>query len=85
MADDLPLDPALPEPVRDHLGQQLRTVFTTGETVPDYLGDPAAPEAFAPQLKRLEVRLKTHEEGTGAVEHALDGLVEDLTGKPPQP
>ncbi|KQO65438.1 hypothetical protein ASF41_06565 [Methylobacterium sp. Leaf111] len=84
MADDSTLDPALPEPVRDHLGQQLRTVFTTGETVPDYLGDPAAPEAFAPQLKRLEVRLKTHEEGTVAVEQALEGLLGDL-GAAPKP
>ncbi|WP_082476094.1 hypothetical protein [Methylobacterium sp. Leaf99] len=81
---DHPLpDAALPEPVRDHLGQQLRSVFTTDEAVPEYLGDPVTPAAFGPQLKRLEVRLKTHEEGTGAVESALDGLVEDLTGKPP--
>ncbi|KQP30802.1 hypothetical protein ASF49_12550 [Methylobacterium sp. Leaf104] len=84
MSDESTLEPALPEPVRDHLGQQLRTVFTTGETVPDYLGDPAAPEAFAPQLKRLEVRLKTHEEGTVAVEQALEGLLGDL-GAAPKP
>lgn len=91
MAGDLPPDPALPEPVRDHLGQQLRSVFTTDEVVPQYLGDPMVPEAFEPQIKRLEVRLKTHEEGTGAVEQALEDLLgadllpaEDvlLTGNP---
>ena len=75
MAGDLPPDPALPEPVRDHLGQQLRSVFTTDEVVPQYLGDPMVPEAFEPQIKRLEVRLKTHEEGTGAVEQALEDLL----------
>ncbi|WP_264050376.1 hypothetical protein [Methylobacterium flocculans] len=82
MADDLPPDPALPEPVRDHLGQQLRSVFTTADSVPQYLGDPVVPEAFEPQIKRLEVRLKTHEEGTGAVEQALDGLLGDLGADP---
>lgn len=81
---DHPLpDAALPEPVRDHLGQQLRSVFTTQEAVPEYLGDPVVPEEFGPQLKRLETRLKTHEEGTIAVEQALDGLLGDLTGKAP--
>ena len=82
MADDLPPDPALPEPVRDHLGQQLRSVFTTADAVPQYLGDPVVPEAFEPQIKRLEVRLKTREEGTGAVEQALDGLLGDLGADP---
>ena len=76
--DDIPGDAALPEPVRDHLGQQLRSVFTTEEALPQYLGDPVAPEIFEPQLKRLEVRLKTHEEGTVAVEQALETLLGDL-------
>lgn len=71
-------DAALPEPVRDHLGQQLRSVFTSADDVPQFLGDPAVPEEFAPQLRRLETRLKTHEEGTVAVEQALDGLLDDL-------
>ncbi|KQP61527.1 MULTISPECIES: hypothetical protein [unclassified Methylobacterium] len=71
---------ALPEPVRDHLGQQLRSVFTTGDGVPDYLGDPVVPEEFEPQIKRLEVRLKTHEEGTEAVAQALDQILGDLGG-----
>ena len=76
------VDPALPEPVRDHLGQQLRSVFTTQDDAPKFLGDPAVPEEFEPQLRRLEIRLKTHEEGTGAVEQALDGLLDDLKVPP---
>ncbi|GJE17911.1 hypothetical protein [Methylobacterium marchantiae] len=74
----LEVDPALPEPVRDHLGQQLRSVFATNDDAPRFLGDPAVPEEFAPQLRRLETRLKTHEEGTVAVEQALDGMLDDL-------
>jgi len=82
---DTPTDPksTLPEPVRDHLGQQLRSVLPVGTDKPRFLGDDPVPDAFEPQIRRLETRLKTHEEGTGAVESALDGLVEDLTGKPP--
>ncbi len=83
MSDHPQPEAALPEPVRDHLGQQLRSVFTTAEPVPEYLGDPVVPADFAPQIKRLETRLKTHEEGTIAVEQALDGLLGDLTGKAP--
>lgn len=78
---------ALSEPVRDHLGQQLRTVFTTGEGVPQYLGDPVVPDEFEPQIKRLQVRMKTHEEGTQAVAQALDEILGDLndpsTGRSP--
>lgn len=81
MSDHPQPDAALPEPVRDHLGQQLRSVFTTDEAVPEYLGDPVVPPAFEPQIKRLETRLKTHEEGTIAVEQALEGLLGDLTSK----
>lgn len=79
------IDPALPEPVRDHLGQQLRSVFATHDGAPQFLGEPAVPEEFAPQLRRLETRLKTHEEGTGAVEEALDGLLDDLKSLPASP
>ncbi|MCJ2128066.1 hypothetical protein [Methylobacterium sp. E-045] len=81
-ASGVEVDPALPEPVRDHLGQQLRSVFTTQDEAPKFLGDPSVPEEFAPQLRRLEIRLKTHEEGTGAVEQALDGLLDDLKAPP---
>ncbi len=85
MRDDVPTDAALPEPVRDHLGQQLRTVFTTGEAAPQYLGDPVVPEEFAPQIERLETRLKTHEEGTVAVEQALDRILDALGVQPDDP
>lgn len=78
-----PPEPALSEPVRDHLGQQLRSVFATGDGVPEYLGDPVLPEAFVPQIKRLETRLKTHEEGTEAVAQALDRILGDLNITPP--
>ncbi|MBX9932192.1 MAG: hypothetical protein K2Y56_11740 [Methylobacterium sp.] len=70
----------LPEPVRDHLGQQLRAVFTADDGVPNYLGEPVVPEVFEPQIERLEVRLKTHEEGTDAVAQALDDILGDLAG-----
>ncbi|WP_375410336.1 hypothetical protein [uncultured Methylobacterium sp.] len=81
--DVVPKEGVLSEPVRDHLGQQLRTVFTTGDGVPQYLGDPVVPEEFGPQIKRLEVRLKTHEEGTEAVAQALDQILGDLNRPPP--
>lgn len=81
-ARDTASNAALSEPVRDHLGQQLRTVFATGDGVPQYLGDPVVPDEFEPQLKRLEVRMKTHEEGTQAVAEALDQILGDLNGSP---
>ncbi|MEA1832501.1 hypothetical protein U8607_10440 [Methylobacterium durans] len=74
--EDAASDPVLPEPVRDHLGQQLRTVYNVDAGKPQYLGDEAVPQAFEPQIKRLETRLKTHEEGTIAVEGALDRILD---------
>jgi len=68
----------LPEPVRDHLGQQLRGVLPVGTDKPRFLGDDPVPEAFEPQIRRLETRLKTHEEGTGAVGQALDQILDAL-------
>ncbi|GJE44371.1 hypothetical protein [Methylobacterium soli] len=77
MRDDDPQPQVvLPEPVRDHLGQQLRTVYTVDGGKPQYLGDDVLPQEFEPQIKRLETRLKTHEEGTVAVEHALDRILD---------
>ncbi|MER2264457.1 hypothetical protein [Methylobacterium oxalidis] len=79
MADDeAGQNPVLPEPVRDHLGQQLRTVYNVESDKPRYLGDEAVPQVFEPQIKRLETRLKTHEEGTSAVEGALDRILDAL-------
>ncbi|MDR7038289.1 MULTISPECIES: hypothetical protein [Methylobacterium] len=74
--DDTESDPVLPEPVRDHLGQQLRTVYHVDAGKPEFLGDEAVPKAFEPQIKRLETRLKTHEEGTAAVGDALDRILD---------
>ncbi|GJD33946.1 hypothetical protein [Methylobacterium aerolatum] len=77
--------PVLPEPVRDHLGQQLRGSLPV-EDKPRFLGDePAIPETFEPQLRRLETRLKTHEEGTVAVEEALDQILDAFGVKPDEP
>lgn len=70
-------NPPLPESVRDHLGHELRGVLTETTPEPRYLGDePNIPEKFEPQIRRLETRLKTHEEGTDAVEHALDRILD---------
>ena len=74
--------PVLPEPVRDHLGQHLRSVLTVAEDKPRFLGEDPVPEAFAPQIRRLETRLKTHEEGTGAVGQALDRILDALGVNP---
>lgn len=71
----------LPEPVRDHLGQQLRGVLPVAST-PRFLGDDPLPESFAPQIRRLETRLKSHEEGTGAVGEALDQILDALGVNP---
>ncbi|SDA25536.1 hypothetical protein SAMN02799622_03664 [Methylobacterium sp. UNC378MF] len=81
---DTPTEPnaTLPEPVRDHLGQQLRGVLPVEADKPRFLGDDPVPEAFEPQIRRLETRLKTHEEGTGAVGQALDQILDALGVKP---
>ncbi|MGA4550501.1 hypothetical protein [Methylorubrum aminovorans] len=76
--EKLPDSPPLPESVRDHLGHELRGVLTETAPEPRFLGDEpsAVPEKFEPQIRRLETRLKTHEEGTEAVEQALDRILD---------
>lgn len=82
MSDDhTDLSAILPEPVRYHLGQQLRGALPVAGT-PRFLGDDPVPDAFAPQIRRLETRLKTHEEGTGAVGEALDRILDALGVNP---
>ena len=77
MSDEKTAENALPEPVRDHLGQQLRAVYQVSADQPQFLGEDATvPEAFAPHIARLETRLKTHEEGTEAVEQALGKILD---------
>ena len=73
MGDD---EAKLPEPVRDHLGQQLRSVLPVETGSPQFLGVEPVLDEFAPQIAKLETRLKTHEEGTGAVEEALDRILD---------
>lgn len=75
----------LPEPVRDHLGQQLRGALPVEADRPRFLGDDPVPQVFEPQIRRLETRLKTHEEGTGAVGQALDQILDALGVKPEEP
>ncbi|MCJ2134023.1 hypothetical protein MKK69_08080 [Methylobacterium sp. J-026] len=72
----------LPEPVRDHLGQQLRGVLPVETDKPRFLGDDSVPDLFEPQIRRLETRLKTHEEGTGAVGQVLDQILDAFGVKP---
>ena len=75
---------SLPEPVRDHLGQQLRGALPVAEK-PSFLGDEPVDDTFAPQIRRLETRLKTHEEGTGAVGEAFDKILDALGVNPDEP
>ena len=73
---------SLPEPVRDHLGQQLRGVLPVEADKPRFLGDDPVPEVFEPQIRRLETRLKTLVEGTGAVGQALDQILDAFGVRP---
>lgn len=77
MDNDKSAEGELPEPVRDHLGQQLRAMYGVSAETPQFLGDEVAvPETFAPQIKRLETRMSAHEEGKEAVEQALDKILD---------
>ena len=57
--------------VQDHLGQKLRAAYNELAGKPKYLGDPALPPEFDQQLLRMEMTLRTHEEGIDAVKEAL--------------
>lgn len=89
MSDDKTTDNALPEPVRDHLGQQLRAAYSIESAEPpQFLGDEPAvevPEEFAPQISRLETRFKAHDEGKEAVEQALDKILDAFGVAPAEP
>lgn len=74
-------DAALPPPVREHLGQQLRSAYNAEAAKPDYLGDPSLPPEFTPQLRRLETRFKAHDTGREAVADALKDILSELPGK----
>jgi hypothetical protein len=57
--------------VQDHLGQKLRAAYNELAGKPKYLGDPALPPEFDQQLLRMEMTLRTHQEGVEAVKEAL--------------
>ncbi len=69
-------DAALPDTVREHLGRALRARYATSAEKPQYLGDPVLPEAFSDSVRRLEGRLKAHEQGTEAVKGALEAILD---------
>lgn len=89
MSDETNNEFALPDPVRDHLGQQLRATYQIDATAPpQFLGDEPAvqiPDEFAPQIARLETRLKAHDEGKEAVEQALDKILDAFGVGPSEP
>jgi hypothetical protein len=61
----------LDKSVQDHLGQKLRAAYNELADKPKYLGDPALPAKFDQQLLRMEMTIRTHEEGVQAVKGAL--------------
>lgn len=61
----------LDKSVQDHLGQKLRAAYNELADKPKYLGDPALPPEFDQQLLRMEMTIRTHEEGVEAVKDAL--------------
>jgi hypothetical protein len=70
---------ALPPPLREHLGQQLRTAYDAIAEKPAFLGDANVPPELDQHLQRLETREKVHHQGVEAVRAALQG------GESPKP
>jgi hypothetical protein len=74
----------LPQPVREHLGRELRAAYVTKQDMPAYLGDPALPLAFDEPLRRLdkkertERRKRAHDQGVSAVGSALEQFLDPL-------
>jgi hypothetical protein len=64
--------PGLTRSVQEHLGQQLRTTYHRLADKPDFLGDPALPAEFDPQIERLEARDSIRARGVEAVRTALE-------------
>ena len=86
MPEEIPVagEAALPGPVREHLGRALRSTYADTIAKPQYLGDPALPDAFTEPVRRLEGRLKAHEEGTEAVKDALEAILAPPPGEAPR-
>jgi hypothetical protein len=78
----------LPQPVREHLGRELRAAYIQKQEKPAYLGDPALPLAFDEPLNRLASkervarRRRAREEGIAAVETALEHSDDDPNAPP---
>ena len=68
---------ALPRPIQEHLGQQLRATLFESQEKPAFLGDPALPTTFDDYLHRLRLnerareRRRASEYGIAAVAAAL--------------
>jgi hypothetical protein len=73
---------ALPRPIQEHIGRQLRSAYNADAQRPAYLGDPAVPPQFERLIRRIELGEKVHELGVAAVADALrpDALAD---GTPP--
>jgi hypothetical protein len=63
--------PALPRPVQEHIGRQLRTALRTAAEKPTYLGETDIPAEFDGQIRRLEAAERGHSSGVDAVREAL--------------
>ncbi|HZB37582.1 MAG TPA: hypothetical protein VE443_06235 [Beijerinckiaceae bacterium] len=80
------LDTALPPPVQEHLGQQLRATYQQITEKPAFLGDPALPPRFEHHIQqienreRAEIRVRAHDLGVEAVEAALQDIAAGATG-----
>ncbi|HWE20779.1 MAG TPA: hypothetical protein VG758_27000 [Hyphomicrobiaceae bacterium] len=76
--------PVLEEPIREHLGRQLRTTYAAMADKPAFLGDPAVPSRFEDHVQRLEAmererhQKEVHQHGLDAVAKVLG----DLRSKP---
>lgn len=71
---------ALDEPVREHLGKQLRSTYHVMTEKPSFLGDPAIPPQFDTLIHKLEKRDREradeiHERAVAAVEGALEAAL----------
>jgi hypothetical protein len=79
-ADAARLDTALPPPVQEHLGQQLRAAYQQMTDKPAFLGDSALPPRFEHHIQQIEsrereeIRERAHDLGVEAVEAALQDI-----------
>ncbi len=70
----------LPGPLREHIGQQLRTTYHALEEKPAFLGETTVPPHLDDHIRRLEVSVKrreqekVHDRGIEAVKSALGDL-----------